>query len=127
VFKELHRILKANGQVIITVPNLKSLACTIFQSNWIGWDVPRHLLHYTPRTLQHFAEAAGFVVHRLSYQGTAFDWTRSLAAKWYHSEFSPRGLRLRRSLLFNLFFTPIACMADMFRLGDCVTAIIRKL
>jgi len=49
--KEIYRILKPGGIVLIATPNLESFTHKRFQSNWIQLDPPRHLILYTYKIL----------------------------------------------------------------------------
>jgi 2-polyprenyl-3-methyl-5-hydroxy-6-metoxy-1,4-benzoquinol methylase len=51
--KDLKRLVKPNGIIIIAVPNCDSLDAKIYKENWAAYDVPRHLYHFTPQTLEH--------------------------------------------------------------------------
>src|SRR5207245_2811653 len=53
------------GRLVVSVPNLASLAFHWFGAAWIGLDLPRHLTHFTPRTLARMLERAGFEVERV--------------------------------------------------------------
>ena len=57
---ECGRILKEKGKLIISVPNFNSFNYKIFKKNWYHLDIPRHLYHFTPRTLQQLLEITGF-------------------------------------------------------------------
>jgi len=46
------RILADNGKLFIAVPNYMSYDAMSYGSNWAGYDVPRHLYHFTPQTMQ---------------------------------------------------------------------------
>ena len=46
------RILTDNGKLFIAVPNYTSYDAMSYGSNWAGYDVPRHLYHFTPQTMQ---------------------------------------------------------------------------
>ena len=59
---EVRRILKDDGILVLEVPNIRSLSFRIVGKNWIGLDVPRHLFHYSPKSLTALAEANGFQV-----------------------------------------------------------------
>jgi SAM-dependent methyltransferase len=58
-------VLVPGGRLVISVPNLDSLAFRWFGSDWLGLDVPRHLTHFTPQTLRKILERAEFRVLRL--------------------------------------------------------------
>lgn len=58
--KETNRILKPGGKLIITIPNFASLSRMTFGKHWYHLDAPRHLYHFTPRTLGTMLKKAGF-------------------------------------------------------------------
>ena len=60
--KEIKRILKPKGLLIIQVPNFESLASKFFRYKWSGLDVPRHLYHFDKDTLRRFIEKENFVI-----------------------------------------------------------------
>ena len=49
--QEINKILKPNAQIIIAVPNCTSFDAGYYKEYWAGYDVPRHLWHFTPSTL----------------------------------------------------------------------------
>jgi len=62
---DIRAILAARGRLIIGVPNLDSLARRALGAAWDGLELPRHLTHFTPRTLRMVLARAGFSVVRL--------------------------------------------------------------
>lgn len=79
-----HRLLRRGGTFLAAVPNIESVSARIAGERWWGLDVPRHLVHYSPRTLRLGLVRAGFMVkhiHHLSLQydpyglmHSALDW-----------------------------------------------------
>jgi len=60
--------LAENGVLILALPNCDSWDAKMYQSYWNAYDTPRHIWHFTPQTLQLFAEKRGFKIikkHRL--------------------------------------------------------------
>ncbi len=49
---ELRRILKKDGILVIAVPNYKSYDAQYYQNFWAGYDVPRHLWHFSKTSIQ---------------------------------------------------------------------------
>ncbi|WP_299900344.1 class I SAM-dependent methyltransferase [uncultured Aquimarina sp.] len=50
--KELKRLLKPNGHLIIAVPNFKSYDAEYYNSHWAAYDVPRHLWHFSEKAIE---------------------------------------------------------------------------
>ena len=56
----LHRIIKDDGLLVIAVPNHLSADAQIYADMWAAYDVPRHLWHFSPSTMQQFGLKHGF-------------------------------------------------------------------
>ncbi len=50
-FNAFHKLLKPNGRLIIAVPNYTSLDAKFYKSIWAAYDVPRHLYHFSPKSM----------------------------------------------------------------------------
>lgn len=50
--KELKRLLKPNGTIIIAVPNFKSFDAGYYGEFWAAFDVPRHLWHFSKTSIE---------------------------------------------------------------------------
>ena len=68
---KFHSILNDQGHLVIAVPNCSSLDAEIYGPLWAGYDVPRHLWHFTPKTMQQLLESEGFKL--LKMKGMPFD------------------------------------------------------
>jgi SAM-dependent methyltransferase len=62
VLREARRLLAPGGQLIVVVPNIDSLPFRWFGHAWYSLDLPRHLVHFAPWTLQLMLQRAGFQV-----------------------------------------------------------------
>lgn len=56
------RILKPNGTLFIAVPNYTSFDADTYQEFWAAYDVPRHLYHFSPHSMDILAEQHGMQV-----------------------------------------------------------------
>jgi SAM-dependent methyltransferase len=65
--KEIKKILKKNGVLVITVPNIDSVGFGIFQKDWQALNLPRHLYQFNPSTLQELVSTAGFKKEEINY------------------------------------------------------------
>lgn len=58
----LYELLTDKGILIIAVPNRASYDAGKYGANWAAYDVPRHLWHFTPGTIQQFGSKHGFIM-----------------------------------------------------------------
>ena len=59
LLEEIRRILRPNGFAYIEVPNAGGWAARRFGHHWLAYDVPKHLFHFSPATLEALADRAG--------------------------------------------------------------------
>jgi len=50
--KELKRLVKPTGTIIIAVPNFKSFDASYYGVFWAAYDVPRHLWHFSKTAIE---------------------------------------------------------------------------
>ncbi|MHA7056913.1 class I SAM-dependent methyltransferase [Aquimarina sp. M1] len=50
--KEIKRLLKPTGYLIVAVPNFKSYDANYYKSCWAAYDVPRHLWHFSQNAIK---------------------------------------------------------------------------
>ena len=56
----INKILAQDGKLLIALPNIGSIDAGIYKSCWIALDAPRHLWHFTSKTLGALAQKCGF-------------------------------------------------------------------
>jgi len=106
---EITRLLKPGGRLVIALPNFQSFDCQHYKDAWAAWDVPRHLNHFAPKTLQNIFESLGF-----SYRGSkklvwdAF-YISFLSEKYLH-----HSLPLVRGAFLGLKSNTQACKTGMY-------------
>ena len=61
-FRTLNKLLKEKGVLIIAVPNPTSYDAAKYKEWWAAYDVPRHLWHFSPSTIQQFGAKHGFTL-----------------------------------------------------------------
>ncbi|MDR1199444.1 MAG: class I SAM-dependent methyltransferase [Prevotellaceae bacterium] len=65
IMEKMHGLLLQDGIVVIAVPNCASYDARHYKTYWAGYDVPRHLWHFTPETMKLLAEKFKFnIVHK---------------------------------------------------------------
>jgi len=67
--KEIHRLLKPRGLLVVSTPNIEGIPAKILRKRW--WDIKRlHINQFTTKTLMDILQNAGFKnVSSASYRG----------------------------------------------------------
>ena len=50
--KQITALLTPNGKLFIAVPNYTSKDAAIYAAHWAAYDVPRHLYHFSPQSME---------------------------------------------------------------------------
>jgi len=129
-------LLKTGGLIIIEVPNLDSVGFQIFKRRWQPLEIPTHLNHFTPVTLQKVFEAAGviqivkteFFSHRISPSALVLSAFASLAPRRTRKKYKSRYplLLLGLYLILQLLAYPFALAGSLMRRGEIVRMYVRK-
>jgi len=131
--REIQRILKPEGTLIIGVPQSESFAYRVFGKNWIQLDVPRHLYTFSRSMLKKYAEGSGFKIERVRYNSKPLQIYGSffyliaeiLEKKWYFGE----SVLLKNQFVkvgVNLVLFPLVLLLNLFKWGDEVEFILSK-
>lgn len=60
--KEISRVLKDDGALILALPNIDSYDSKYYKEYWDGLDLPLHLYHFTPKDVSNLFEQIGMEV-----------------------------------------------------------------
>lgn len=61
-WERLNELLTERGVLVVAVPNCSSFDAEHYGAYWAAYDVPRHLWHFTPHTIQQFGSKHGFIL-----------------------------------------------------------------
>lgn len=89
--KKIREWLKPDGFLVVDVPNYEGTDAQKTWAEWQGWQLPYHLYHFTPYTLESMLTKHGFKIIR---------------TKDYHSEYIKE--KLKRIPVISLFARLIA-------------------
>jgi len=125
--RELKRILKPDGRIIIAVPNARSLACKLFGRHWASLDAPRHLSIPTPRGMRIAAEQAGLNLKKVRFISFPFQFQASLAYVFHPGARVPLDKTwLGESRLAYWLLFPLVYLVDFLRIGDVIETTMTK-
>jgi SAM-dependent methyltransferase len=80
MLKQIAGLLKAEGKLIVAVPDRGGMQARLFGPKWLHLDVPRHLYHFDNASLNYCLKSAGFSVERQWHQEFEYDllgWSQS--------------------------------------------------
>lgn len=63
--KELKRLIKPDGTIIIAVPNFNSYDAKYYGAFWAAYDVPRHLWHFSKTAIKLLFEKEGMKLEKV--------------------------------------------------------------
>jgi len=78
--QESRNLLTPNGVLLVAVPDAGGLQARVFGSKWLHLDVPRHLYHFTRRSLENLLRVEGFAPVHEWHQEFEYDllgWVQS--------------------------------------------------
>jgi len=118
-------LLRDSGFVIIQVPNLRSFAFLVSREYFFHLDVPRHLFHFTRKTLEAYLKAAGLKPVKVRYYASGTAILESLWLKRRGDRISSydKGVAQRSRLpmlVLELVSTPYKVLLNKLQLGDAI-------
>jgi SAM-dependent methyltransferase len=129
---DVRRLLRANGEVWISLPNNRSWLRRRFGRAWINWHVPFHIVHFSPKTLARALQESGFEI-RKAKQVTPALWVAQTIIARFKARPGKVTAALRdprlvvplivlaRGLLF-----PWLCLNNRLGAGDCLAVVARR-
>jgi SAM-dependent methyltransferase len=69
--QQLKKVLIRDGKLFVAVPNYTSGDAKAYENDWAAYDVPRHLYHFSPRSMEVLAEKNGLKIE--NYKPMWFD------------------------------------------------------
>ncbi|GEM_PF-340603 len=79
--QQVAKLLKPGGSVVLAVPNLEGWQARVAGRSWFHLDVPRHLYHFSKRSLFRILSQAGLAVRYTrfsSFEHDPYGWVQSL-------------------------------------------------
>lgn len=103
--------LKQNGRLIIAVPNYTSIDAKYYKKYWAAYDLPRHLYHFSPKSIDSLLNEIGFEIV-------------SLKPMWYDSFYvSLLSEQYKKSGKFGMIMAGfVGLISNLFALKDASKA-----
>jgi SAM-dependent methyltransferase len=114
----VHSLLKDDGLLVVSVPNVNSLEYKLFGRWWFQLDTPRHFYHFDKRSLSGLLTQAGLQLHHFRTGVSAIFLMASLDRFWKN--------RFRkdvpfRKLIDRLIARPVSLIAGHLGYGTEIT------
>lgn len=86
--EKINQLLEQDGLLVIVIPNIESLGARIFGKDWWALQPPRHLYHFSPKTIRTLLEKTGFKVLSINH----FNWNQNFYSLFesFRFKFSPK-------------------------------------
>lgn len=139
VLERVYRWLRPGGVLIVYVPNIESGACRIFKSYWYGLELPRHLYHFSPSSLELLCHSIGFTnvsltTHREPFIELSLRYLIDRCCNFTESNFTniidPKrpifAWRLIRKILRLTLIPLMTILISFFGPGEIIHGVFRK-
>ena len=113
--RKLRPALRADGLLLVEVPNRAGWGAKLTGEYWFHWDLPRHRLHFTPASLRGILKQAGFQVETLQHIPNPHGLAGALAYRLGRPGLARNPLILALGWLFGI-------TAALFHRGDVIRA-----
>ena len=60
--QKISDLLASGGRLFIAVPNYTSYDAAVYKEHWAAWDVPRHLYHFSPASMEQLLKKFGLTL-----------------------------------------------------------------
>jgi len=101
IFENLYRILKAEGVLIVAMPNRISADARHYRQWWAAYDIPRHLWHFSPSDFGQLAENHNFKT--MNIKSMFFDpFYISILSEKHKSTFGATYIGLIKGIFFTI-------------------------
>jgi 2-polyprenyl-3-methyl-5-hydroxy-6-metoxy-1,4-benzoquinol methylase len=89
MLKELTHRLTQDGKLIIGVPNFGSWQRKFAGKTWFHLDIPRHLIHFSPESLEMALQQVGMTIKTIRYASLEHDpygWIQSIFNRMFNDK-----------------------------------------
>ena len=106
LLQSLKKNLNKSGKIFIAIPNFKSFDSKYYRKYWAGYDLPRHLWHFSRRSIYQIAEQNNFKIIKEKSLYLDAIYVSFLSEKYKLSSFPfLQGLIIGLISIFRSFYT----------------------
>ena len=120
---KLKSLLKENGKLFIAVPNYTSKDAAVYKEHWAAYDLPRHLYHFSPQSMQVLVEKHGLKI--IEYKPMWYDsfYVSVLSSKYKNARLNDKVGQGKTNLFasfFNGFRSNLKAIGDVKRCSSVI-------
>ena len=129
--EKMHRWLRPDGWLVFSVPNAGSYEFKLFRDAWFALQLPTHLFHYDPKTIETVLNKSGWRLDRVFIQRSNANLVYSLGYRCRDwglvrlGDYLVEG-PLGANVLFRLLTYPYAWLASRFGAAGRMTVWAKK-
>lgn len=119
--QHLKNLLKQNGKLIIAVPNYTSKDAAIYKEYWAAYDVPRHLYHFSPASMQALMKRNGLEIEQCKPMWYDSFYISLLSSKYKNASLSAgQGSPNLFAAFWNGLSSNLKAMADVKKCSSVI-------
>jgi predicted SAM-dependent methyltransferase len=99
IIEKAKALLKPGGALMLGLPNHSSLDRRFFEDCWNGYEIPLHLYHFSPKSIETMLRRAGFECQSIVHTIRPLDAVKSMHA-FFEKQFHLQTKGLTKIFLF---------------------------
>lgn len=116
--QKLREWAKPGAWLVLSLPNAKSLEFQLFKERWYALQLPNHLYHFTPETLEKVLSAGGWKMDKVYHQRLLTNLIASIGYVLRDRGYSRIGQKFisfpERGAIWAYMFYPFAWLFSLF-------------
>ena len=118
--KQIATLLAANGKLFIAVPNYTSKDAGMYKEYWAAYDVPRHLYHFSPQSMEKLLS-----IHGLKLTAVKPMWFDSFYVSMLSEQYKNGKGNIIKAV-FNGFISNLKAWSDVRKCSSVIYVISRQ-
>lgn len=127
VIATMKKLLKDEGNIIIGIPNSRSINAWIFKNRWYHLDCPRHLHLWRIFTIRMLLKRNGLKITTIVFDKTPWGLLGSLQYLSYQNNYSEKHKnRIAKNFILYILTLPWTILVGLLRLSDIMIIYCKK-
>ncbi len=118
--KQIETLLAPGGKLFIAVPNYTSKDAETYKAHWAAYDVPRHLYHFSPQSIEHLLSQ-----HGLQLTAVKPMWFDSFYVSMLSEQYKNGKGNIIKAV-FNGFLSNLKALSDVRKCSSVIYVISKQ-